>query len=143
MEYPEIKVVAVGNDNNDQTKAATLIAGFLRAHPDLKGVFCTDAFGGVGAATAIREAKQIGKVKIVSFDTDRGTLDLIKEGVISATIAQGTWNMGYWSQMFLYNTAHNLVKPVKGWKAKGINPLPGLVDTGATAVTKANMDAFY
>lgn len=142
-EYPNIKVVATGNDNNDQTKAATLIAGFLQAHPNLKGVFCTDALGGVGAAAAIREANAVGKVKIVSFDTDKGTLDLIKEGVISASIAQGTWNMGYWSQMFLYNVRHNLVKPVDGWKSKGINPLPGVVDTGTNAVTKENVDAFY
>ncbi|HBF37530.1 MAG TPA: LacI family transcriptional regulator, partial [Firmicutes bacterium] len=84
-----------------------------------------------------------GKVKMVSFDTDKGTLDLIKGGVVSASIAQGTWNMGYWSQMFLYNTTHNLVKPVAGWKSKGINPLPGIVDTGTNAVTKANVDAFY
>jgi ribose transport system substrate-binding protein len=142
-EFPNIKVVAVGNDNNDQTKAATVISGFLQAHPELKGVFCTDALGGVGAATAIREAKLVGKVKIVSFDTDKGTLDLIKEGVISASIAQGTWSMGYWSMMFLYNTRHNLVKPVDGWKSKGINPLPGAVDTGTNAVTKSNVDAFY
>ena len=142
-EYPNIKVVSTGNDNNDQTKAATLISGFLQAHPDLKGVFCTDALGGVGAAAAIREAGAVGKVKIVSFDTDKGTLDLIKEGVISGSIAQGTWNMGYWSMHFLYNVKHNLVKPVEGWRTKGINPLPGVVDTGTNVVTKTNVEAFY
>jgi ribose transport system substrate-binding protein len=141
--FPNMKVVAVGNDNNDQTKAATVIAGFLQARPNLKGVFCTDALGGVGAAAAIREANAIGKVKIVSFDTDKGTLDLIKEGVISASIAQGTWSMGYWSMTFLYNIKHNLVKPVDGWRSKDINPLPGVVDTGTNVVTKSNVDAFY
>ncbi|HEX2953417.1 MAG TPA: substrate-binding domain-containing protein, partial [Bacillota bacterium] len=74
-EYPKIKVVATGNDNNDQTKAATLVAGFLQAHPNLKGIFCTDSLGGVGAGVALREAKAVGKVKIISFDTDKGTLD--------------------------------------------------------------------
>lgn len=141
-EYPNIKVVAVGNDNNDQTKAATLVAGFIQARPNLKGVFCTDALGGVGAAIAVREANAVGKIKIVSFDTDKGTLDLIKEGIISGSIAQGTWNMGYWSMMFLYNTKHNLVKPVAGWKTKGINLLPGNVDTGTNVVTKNNLDSF-
>ena len=72
-EYPNVKVVNVGNDNNDQTIAATLVAGFLQAHPNLSGVFCTDALGGVGAATAVREANKVGKVRIVSFDTDKGT----------------------------------------------------------------------
>jgi ribose transport system substrate-binding protein len=142
-EYPRIKVVAIGNDNNDQTKAATLVAGFLQANPKLKGIFCTDSLGGVGAGAALREANAVGKVRIISFDTDRGTLDLIKEGVISASIAQGTWNMGYWSLQYLYHVRHNLVKPVRGWKRKGINPLPGMVDTGTNIVTITNVDAFY
>ena len=103
-----MKVVSVGNDNNDQTRAAILVSGFLQAYPNLKGVFCTDALGGVGAATAVREANKVGQVRIVSFDTDKGTLDLIKEGVIDASIAQGTWNMGYWSMMMLYTVKHNL-----------------------------------
>lgn len=142
-EYPKIKVVAIGNDNNDQTKAATLVAGFLQANPNLKGIFCTDSLGGVGAGIALREANALGRVKIVSFDTDKGTLDLIREGVISATITQGTWNMGYWALQFLYNVKHNLVKPARNWKKKGINPLPGVVDTGTNIVTKNNVDAFY
>jgi ribose transport system substrate-binding protein len=142
-EYPRIKVVALGNDNNDQTKAATLVAGFLQANPKLKGIFCTDALGGVGAGVALREAKAINKVKIISFDTDQGTLDLIKNGIVSASIAQGTWNMGYWSLHYLYNVRHNLVRPVKDWRRKGINPLPSVVDTGTNIVTKKNVDAFY
>ena len=142
-EYPNVKVVSVGNDNNDQTRAAVLVSGFLQAYPNLKGVFCTDALGGVGAATAVREANKVGKVRIVSFDTDKGTLDLIKEGIIDASIAQGTWNMGYWSMMMLYSVRHDLVKPVDGWQTKGINPLPGVVDTGTNVVTKENVDAFY
>jgi ribose transport system substrate-binding protein len=142
-EYPKVKCVAVGNDANDQTKAATNVSGFLQAHPNLKGIFCTNALGGVGAGTSIREAKMVGKVKVVSFDTDKGTLDLIKEGVISASMSQGTWNMGYWSMQFLYNVKHNLVKPVDGWKTKGINPLPGVVDTGTNVVTKDNVESFY
>lgn len=142
-EYPKMNVVAIGNDNNDQTKAATLVAGFLQANPKLRGIFCTDSLGGVGAGVALREANAVGKVKIVSFDTDKGTLDLIRKGVISASIVQGTWNMGYWSLQFLYNVKHNLFKPVKGWKNKGINPLPGAVDTGTNIVTIINVDAFY
>ncbi len=142
-EYPGVEVVAVGNDKNDQTTAATIIAGFLQAHPDLAGIFCSDALGGVGAATAVKEAGKTGKVKIVSFDTDKGTLDLIKSGEISASIAQGTWSMGFWSMNFLYFTKHGLVNPIDDWKNKGINPLPGYVDTGTNVVTKTNVEAFY
>ena len=34
-----------------------------------------------------------GKVKIVAMDTDPGTVDWIKKGVISATIAQKPYTM--------------------------------------------------
>jgi len=142
-DYPDIKLVAVGNGKADQTEAAKVLAGYLQAHPDVKGVFCTDATSGVGAATAVREANRAGTIKIVSFDTDKGTLDAIKDGVISASIAQGTYTMGYWSMNFLFQVKHELVNPVEGWKSKGINPLPPYVDTGVNVVTKENVDSFY
>jgi len=142
-DFPNIKLVAVGNGKADQTEAAKVLAGYLQAHPDVKGVFCTDATSGVGAATAVKEANKVGSIKIVSFDTDKGTLDAIKEGVVSASIAQGTYTMGYWSMNFLFQVKHELVNPVQGWKSKGINPLPPYVDTGVNVVTKENVDSFY
>jgi len=142
-EFPGIKVVSIVNDENDQTKAARQISAMLQAHPNIKGLFCTDALGGVGAATAIKEANKVGKVKIVSFDTEKGTLDLIKQGIIEASIAQGTWNMGFWGMTFLFYPKHGLVNPVDNWKEYGINPLPPVVDTGTMVVTKKNVDAFY
>lgn len=142
-EYKNLKLVQVGNGRSDQTEAAKVLAGMLQANPNIKGVFCTDATSGVGAATAVKEANKVGQVKIVSFDTDKGTLDAIKAGVISASIAQGTYIMGYQSMNFLYHLKHNLINPVEGWKEKGINPLPPFVDTGVSIVTKENVDAFY
>ncbi|WP_271629165.1 substrate-binding domain-containing protein [Caldicellulosiruptor sp. DIB 104C] len=142
-EFPGIKVVSIVNDENDSTKAARGVAAMLQAHPNIKGIFCTVAPGGVGVATAIKEANKVGKIKIVSFDTDKGTLDLIKQGVIDASIAQGTWNMGFWGMTFLFYLKHGIVNPVDNWKKFGINPLPPYIDTGTMVVTKQNVDAFY
>jgi ribose transport system substrate-binding protein len=142
-EYKNLKLVQIGNSKGDQTDAAKQLSAFLQLHPNIKGVFCTDATSGVGAATAVKEANKAGDIKIVSFDTDRGTLDAIKSGVISASIAQGTYIMGYQSMNFLYQIKHNLVNPVMDWKEKGINPLPPFVDTGVDVVTKENVDSFY
>ncbi|MDK2992507.1 MAG: ribose transport system substrate-binding protein [Clostridiales bacterium] len=141
--YPDIEIVSTVNGKADQTIAATMMSGVLQANPDVNGIFASDATSGVGVATAVKEAGKAGQVKIVSFDTDKGTLDLIKEGTITASVAQGTWNMGYWSMMFLYTLHHDLVNPVDGWKDKDINPLPPSVDTGTNMVTKDNVDAFY
>jgi len=141
--YKNLKLVQVGNGNGDQTEAAKVLSGLLQAHPDIKGVFCTEATSGVGAAAAVKEANKEGLVKIVSFDTDKGTLDAIKSGTIATSIAQGTYVMGYQSMNFLFQLKHELINPLKDWKAKGINPLPPFVDTGVYIVSKKNVDSFY
>lgn len=141
--YKNLKIVQIGYGDGDQTKAAKVLSACLQVHPDIKGVFCTEATSGVGAATAVKEVNKQGKIKIVSFDTDKGTLDAIKSGTITASIAQGTYVMGYQSMNFLYQLKHNLINPVANWKEKGINPLPPFVDTGVNIVTKRNVDSFY
>jgi ribose transport system substrate-binding protein len=142
-DYGNVKIVQIGNGNSDQTEAAKVLSGCLQAYPNIKGVFCTEATSGVGAAAAVKEANKAGKIKIVSFDTDKGTLDAIKSGVISASIAQGTYVMGFQSMNFLYQLQHELINPVKDWENKGINPLPPFVDTGVSIVTKDNVKSFY
>lgn len=141
--YKNLKLVAVGNGKSDQTEAAKVLSGILQANPTIKGVFCTDATAGVGAAAAVKEANKAGQVKIVSFDTDKGTLDSIKSGIISASIVQGTYIMGFQSMNFLYQLKHGLINPVEGWKEKGINPVPAYVDTGVGIVTKENVESYY
>ena len=140
--YPNMKVVQVGNGGGEQTTAAAAASAILQANPSVVGLFCTDATSGVGAVAAITETNRTD-VKIVSFDTDKGTLDAIKDGKIAASIAQGTWNMGFWAFQMLFQLNHNLINPTEGWSDKGINPLPPYVDTGVNVVTKDNVDAFY
>lgn len=143
-EFPNMKVVSVQDGKSDQAASAQAMSSMMQANPDLVGVFATEASSGVGAATAVKEAGKAGKVHIISFDTDKGTLDSIKAGVIDATIAQGTWNMGYWGTNFLFNIKHNLVKPIDGdWKGAKVAPLPPTVDTGVNVVTKDNVKFFY
>lgn len=141
-EFPNMEVVQIVNGGGEQTSAAQATAGVIQANPDVKGFFCTDATSGVGAVAAVEESGK-SDIKIVSFDTDKGTLDAIKAGSIEASIAQGTWNMGYWAFQFIYQLNHGLINPVEGWQEKGINPLPPVVDTGVNVVTKDNVDAFY
>lgn len=142
-EFPNMKCVQVVNGKLDQTISAQVTASMLQAYPNLKGVFGSDSYAGVGAGTAVKEAGKAGQIKVVSFDTDKGTLDMIKDGILHASIAQGTYNMGYWGFNFLYYLKHDLINPIDGWKQKGVNPLPPYVDTGVSVVTKDNVDAFY
>ena len=138
-DFPGIQVVGVENGNSDQIKTAQVTSTLLQKYPKLSGIFATEADEGTGVATAVKEAHLTGKVKIVSFDTDKATLQQVKAGEISATIAQGTWNMGFWGLMDAFMVHHDLLHPVSDWKTANVDPVPPSVDTGVTVITKQNV----
>lgn len=140
--FPNVDLVAVENGNSNQIQTAQVTSTLLQKYPKLAGIFSTEADEGTGAATAVKEANMTGSVKIVSFDTDKATLDAVQSGLITATIAQGTWNMGFWGLMDAFAIHHDLLHPVANWKTAGVDPVPPSVDTGVTVITKANVGAY-
>jgi ribose transport system substrate-binding protein len=71
-------------------------------------------------------------------DYNEGTLDLIDSGELGATLAQGTWQMGFWGLMYAYMVRNGSIESVSDWAAAGISPLPPNVDTGVVVITKEN-----
>lgn len=142
QEYPYLTIVEAAEDKGDQVEAENQAKQLMRKHPEIKGIFVTEANGGVGAGNAVIEYNR-RDVRIISFDTNIGTLDMVKDGIISATMAQGTWNMGYWSLMHLFHLNNSLVEPVADWQEAEVPPLPTYVDTGISIVTKSNVEHFY
>ncbi|WP_166242580.1 substrate-binding domain-containing protein [Paenibacillus turpanensis] len=140
--YPELKVVAVKDGKGDSLQSKLTAIEIASEHPDVDGIFATEANGGVGVGEAVQLLPADERYKIISFDTDKGTLDLVKNGVISATLAQGTWNMGYWSLQFLFHLHHGISQS-GGGGFSGDTPLPRYVDTGITVVTRANVEHYY
>lgn len=142
-EYPNIEIVQIINTESDSAKAADGLKAVLQRHPDLAGVGCVEAAGGVGAATAAKELGLAGKLKIVSMDRDDGTLKFIEDGVIQASVAQKTALMSYLGTKFMYYMNHAPVPVVADMKAAGITPMPESVDTGTIVITKENAPFFY
>ncbi|MBV7505600.1 substrate-binding domain-containing protein [Bacillus sp. sid0103] len=137
-----IKVIAVKDGKGDQFVSSKVAMDLLKKHPDLKGIFATEANGGVGVGEAVGLLKRNQKVKIVSFDTDKPTLDLIKDGTISATLAQGTWRMGFWSLLFLFDLQHKNFPIIKR-EFSDQPQMTSSVDTGISIVTKENVENYY
>ncbi len=139
-EYPD----AISGDQfivdnqNTQEGAATGLAALLQAEPDIVGVFSTNASAAVGSAQAIREAGLSESIHHIGFDFDEGTLDLIDSGQLGATLAQGTWQMGFWGLMFAYMVRNSKIESVSDWQAAGISPLPPNVDTGVVVINQSN-----
>lgn len=139
-EYPSVlsgSQFIVDNQNSSE-QAATGLAALLQAEPDITGVFSSNAQAAIGAASALREAGLSDSVHHIGFDFDEGTLDLIDNGELGATLAQGTWQMGFWGLLFVYMVRNGLIESVSDWKAAGISPLPPNVDTGVVVINQEN-----
>ncbi|MFD1955557.1 substrate-binding domain-containing protein [Paenibacillus thailandensis] len=141
--YPLMRIVSIADGKGDELISERRAREMMEAYPNLRGIFVTEANGGVGVGRAVKESGKAGQVKVISFDTDKDTLDMVKDGTIAATIAQGTWNMGYWSLMHLFHLHHDLLQPTADWRESRVAPLPTYVDTGITFVTPTNVDSFY
>ena len=128
---PEVELVKV-NDAGDTTAAVDNTNAALQANEDLVGLFCVDGIAGTAGPTAVSEAKR-DDIHVLAFDVDVTVLDKVKNGEIDATVAQGMYNMGYWSLMFMFTEANGLSQKA----------LPGYVDTGVAIVTKDNVDDYY
>jgi len=141
--FPGIEIVQIIDDQSDSAKAADGLKAVLQRYPDLAGVGCVEAAGGVGAATAVKELDMVGQVMIVSMDRDDGTLKFIEDGVIYASVAQKTALMSYLGTKLLYYYNHAPVPVVPDNEAAGIIALPESVDTGVILITQENASFFY
>ena len=141
--YPAMQVVVIGDGKGDLWASEQLTSQYIEEHANLKGIFVTEANGGIGVGHALISEQKVGELKVIGFDTDKGTLDMVKSGVLSATIVQGTWNMGYWSLLQLFHLNHQLVEPISIQDSTGVSPLPTYIDTGVSVVTQENVEHFY
>jgi ribose transport system substrate-binding protein len=139
-EFPDVvsgDQYIVDNQNTSE-QAASGLAALLQADPDIKGVFSSNAQAAIGAAQALREAGLSESVAHIGFDFDEGTLDLIDSGQLGATLAQGTWQMGFWGLLFAYMVRNAKIESVSDWQEAGISPLPPNVDTGVVVINQSN-----
>jgi ribose transport system substrate-binding protein len=66
----------------------------VRENPNINCFFCASSLDGIGAANAVSDLKR-NDIVIVCFDNLPETLELIKQGVIYASIVQDPYDMGY------------------------------------------------
>ena len=92
--YPDIKVVSITYPDLSPEAIQANAAATLVKYPDLRGIYTTSFLNSTGAAVAIRNAKKVGKVKMVSWDAGAPNVKLLQEGVLQATVAQQPFRMG-------------------------------------------------
>ncbi len=137
-----IKLCDVLFNEESPNRSLEVAENALTAHPDLRGFFCSNAFGGPGAALAIKGAIQRGRIKagqvhVVAFDTTEDILNYIQEGVIDCTLAQKTHAMGELSVDHLIRFASEFRRT-----GKFTRPAKPVIDTGVAIVYPEDIAAY-
>ena len=115
-------------NNDDPAKAASIVTSTLAKHPDLTGIFATNLFGAEGAATGLRQAGKLGKVKIVGFDAGPKQVQDLKDGVVQALIAQQPADIGKQGVDQVLNALNG-------------DPVTKKISTGFSVITQNNLSS--
>ncbi len=110
--FPDMQIVFEQPDNDVLEEAVTLTENALQAHPDLAGIFASNASNPIGAARAVSNAGFTGKVAIVGMDDLPEAVDFVCSGVIDALKAQRQWDMGYWAVKYMVAMNQNHTTPM-------------------------------
>jgi ribose transport system substrate-binding protein len=123
-----VKYLGQQYSNDDPAKAASIVTATLAKNPDLAGIFATNLFSAEGAASGLKQAGKLGKVKIVGFDAGPKQVQDLKDGIVQALIAQQPAEIG----------RQGVEQALASLDGKQTKPQIG---TGFSVITKDNVDS--
>ncbi len=101
LEGSNVRIIDIRTDDADRVRAKSNAADTLVKYPDIAGMVGLWSYNGPAILSAVKEANKVGKVKIIAFDEEAGTLAGIKEGAIYATVVQQPFEFGYQSMVLM------------------------------------------
>ncbi|HWB14955.1 MAG TPA: substrate-binding domain-containing protein [Vicinamibacterales bacterium] len=126
--FPNIKVVSDNQYGGATTETAYATAeSLLATYADVDGVFCPNESTAFGMLLAIQAAGRAGKIHLVGFDASDKLIEGLRQGNIDGLVVQNPFRMGETGVNFLLQSLNG-------------QTVPRRVDTGATMVTRENMD---
>ena len=125
----DVKIVGRGATDCTEEKGINVAQDILTANPQLTAIYSACGPPAAGAAQAIKNAKPDRHIILVGFDFCCGEAEALSAGIEDASVAQFPAKMAELG-------VDALVKSIHGEKVES------LIDSGATLVTKANMDKF-
>lgn len=92
--YPNIKVVSVQPANWDRLKALDVATNMLASFPNLKAIYACNDTMALGASQAVINSEKSGKIHVVGTDGIPEAVEAVKNGRMTATIAQDPAGIG-------------------------------------------------
>jgi ribose transport system substrate-binding protein len=127
-EFPNMEVVGMDYNNDDENTAVQQTSAVLQRETDLVGIFGTNVFSANGAGTAVQNSGMSDQVDVIAFDATINAIELLNNGVVSLVIAQKPFDMGYLAVQFAV-ADH-----------QGVTSLPKRVPTGYAVITADNVN---
>lgn len=130
--HPGITVVSSNQYAGASTEGAykageNLLIATRASEGRVHGIFCPNESTTFGMLRALQDTGLAGRIRFVGFDTSDKMVQALREGHLDALILQNPVNMGYLA-------VQTIVRHIRG------EQVPRRIDTGATLVTRANMD---
>jgi ribose transport system substrate-binding protein len=129
----KVELVDVRGDDIDQTRAKRNVEDTLAANPNINCMVGIYSYNTPRIYEVLKEAGQLGKIKIIGFDEDPITLGGVREGTIVGTVVQNPYEWGYKGMKLM---AAYLEGDKSGVPANGLIIVPGQV------IEKGNVDKF-
>jgi ribose transport system substrate-binding protein len=127
--YPGIHVVSSNRYGGATAETAYAAAeNLLSTYKNVQGIFCPNESTTFGMLLAIEAAQRAGKVRFVGFDATTKLVDALSQGKIDGLVVQNPFRMGELG-------VTSLVAHLNG------QPVDKRIDTGATMVTRDNMNS--
>lgn len=141
--HPQMKITQVVDMKGRAETAFDTAKQLLDSKAKVDAFVCLESISCPEVADVVERANMTGKVVVVGMDTDQRTLDYIQKGVISATIGQKPFTMAYYGLKLLDDVHHHKPNPlIADWAQDSFSRFPTFVDTGASLITKENVQTF-
>jgi ribose transport system substrate-binding protein len=132
--FPGIKIVSdnqyAGATPESAQKTGENVLGGLKKPDgslDIDGLYCPNESSTFGLLRVLQDNKWAGKIKFVGFDSSAKLVDGLRAGEINGLIIQNPFKMGHDGVKAMFDVLEKKTVDAKE-------------DTGATLVTKENMD---
>lgn len=78
----------------DRQIAMDVVSTYIQQYPELKGIYCCNDGMALGAMQAVINADKVGEILVVGTDGDKEAVQSVKDGQLSATVAQDPAKIG-------------------------------------------------
>jgi ribose transport system substrate-binding protein len=129
----KVHILDIRTDQTDRALAKSNAANAIVANPGLAAEVGLWSYNGPAILSAVQAAHKVGKIKIICFDGEAGTLAGVQSGAIFGTVVQQPYMFGYEGTKLLWQLSQG--------KKSGL-PKSGTKFFPAVAVTPATVAAY-